>query len=132
MTVVAAFFAGVNWQQFNSDDDRTTTAIAMAGSFDLTGNGIDDSDKVRMLIRRNNGRVVAVEDSIAGTIGLLDRNTKYLVVGGMSNLDRDKSQLIHDARTNGVPIISVEQFLLRHGVQGTPRLNRTHDGFATQ
>ena len=132
VTVVAAFFAGSIWQQSQSNIDRTTTAIAIAGFFDLTGNGTDDSDKLRAMIRRNGGSVVASQDANGGIIGVIDQNTKYLVVGDMSKLERDNSRLIFDAKKNGVPVISVQKLVKWLGIQGQPAIKRSHDGFATR
>lgn len=109
--VVAAFFAGIIWQQSQSKVDRTVTGIALAGSFELDGDGVDDSDKLRLMIRRNGGSVVASQELNGGIIGVIDQHTKYLVVGEMTKSERDNNPLIIAAENNGVPVIPIRQFL---------------------
>ena len=115
--------------------------IALAGRFDLDGDGFDDTDKLVQMIRRNGGNVVARHDAEGQLSGKIDSNTRYLVLGESTDLDVNASPEISKARAeledqadrNTVQVIGLNKLLNRMGVRGKPRIEtldgRIQDGF---
>ena len=115
--------------------------IALAGRFDLDGDGFDDTDKLVQMIRRNGGTVVARHDSEGTLSGKIDSDTRYLVLGESTDLDVNASpeiskatqELEDQADRNTVQVIGLNKLLNRMGVRGKPRIEtldgRIQDGF---
>ena len=115
--------------------------IALAGRFDLDGDGFDDTDKLVQMIKRNGGDVVARHDAEGNLTGKIDANTRYLVLGEAPEIGANANQEIVDAMTeleneadrNTVQVISLNKLLNSMGVRSKPRIEaldgRISDGF---
>lgn len=93
--------------------------FGIIGKIDLDGDGSDDRDMVRDLVRMNGGRVDA-EDVLSGPdagkqIGELTINTRYLVYGQPPDdseiTKKAYTKLLRDSREMGVRTISISKFL---------------------
>jgi len=102
-------------------------SVALAGSFDIDGDGKSDLQRLRNLIQVNRGAVDA-EIGPGGTItGKLTVNTRYLVLGNEPSVSDSQdvaavkkavaaySELIRQAENLGVEKISLDEFLDRMG-----------------
>ena len=116
--------------------------VALAGRFDLDGDGFDDTDKLVQMIKRNGGRVVASHNAEGAVNGKIDSDTRYLVLGESPDLGPNASTGIQDAMKelegqadrNTVQVIGLNKLLNRMGVRGKPRIEtldgRIKDGFS--
>jgi len=120
--------------------------FAIAGIFDLDGDGISDRETLREVIH-NGGGVIVAEVLDTGEIKTrnkgIDINTKYLILGDRPEVGvgqgkdeasinavevlRGISQFTVQARNAGVKIIGVEEFLDLVGYQPHMRLVKPGD-----
>ena len=91
MVVVGSFFAGrySGLDDRGSADDRVinttwtpgySVPMAIIGPIDLDGDGTDDVAKLKALITKNGGTVVASQNSSGEVAGRVDSSTRFLVV----------------------------------------------------
>ncbi len=88
--------------------------VALAGRFDLDGDGNSDLERLISIIRLNNGRVVAYHDENGKIFGEITKDTRYLVVGGST---RASNALVNQAANFEIQEISVIEYLNAAGVQ---------------
>ncbi|HMO14542.1 MAG TPA: hypothetical protein PKD64_09085 [Pirellulaceae bacterium] len=100
--------------------------VALAGFFDIDGDGRSDLERVISLIRQNGGTVVAYYDEVnERVVGSVNQDTRYLVVGsepekpshlqGMSAIERQ-------ARDFVVQRVALREFLNSMGVRMQGRI----------
>lgn len=92
--------------------------FGIIGFIDIDGDGYDDRQTLRDLIRMNGGRVDAEDDPTQKSpkqTGELTTNTRYLIEGQPSDkkeiAEGAWSRLIDDARQMGVRRITIDKFL---------------------
>ncbi len=134
-------------------DPTRRVRVALAGVFDLDGDGDNDIDTFRRMLRDMNAEVVAYIDDKAGEpklVGALDYKTDFLILGGMPETAGEKvvdtrrqlaggqmillaGQLQDEATKKGVEIMPLSRFLTRMGyssirVATSPRGNGNGNG----
>jgi len=93
------------------------TAFALAGFMDIDDDGNSDRNKVKSLILRSGGNIVAEVDDEGRRTGKIDINTRYLVVGDAPTEKSSKeamasySSIQKEASSLGIELISVDKFL---------------------
>lgn len=113
-------------------DPGHSVAIALAGFFDLDNDGVSDMEKLKQLIRRNGGTVVASHDEDGIIDGEIDSNVRYLVLGERPNLGvmanpavvRAMDDMEALAKENTVQVIDLRKMLIRMGVRVRPKLQK--------
>lgn len=92
--------------------------FAIIGFIDIDGDGYDDREMVRDLVRMNGGRIDAEDDPTQKTpkqTGELTRETRYLIVGKPSDtkeiVEGAWTKMINDARQMGVRELTLDKFL---------------------
>jgi hypothetical protein len=89
--------------------------IGIIGFIDIDGDGVDDREMVRDLVKLNGARIDAEDSPDGKQVGELNINTRYLVLGeppqGKDVLDKAYTKLQRDATRMGVRLISVGKFL---------------------
>ena len=126
MLVVAAFIGGIEFdRRFRSaPDPQVASPIATAGFFDLDGDGLNDITKLHRMIAKNGGTNIACETGRGQIVGSMTPDTKYLVVGEISEPERKTHPLLIRARKLGVKQISIRDLLNDLGVRGSARIER--------
>jgi hypothetical protein len=110
---------------------KSALHFALAGSIDIDGDGQDDRELVKQLIRVNNGTIDA-EEKNGEVKGAITRHTRYLVrgdepeVGESEDADAKSRQdawtaMIKQADQLGVEQMSVEKLLDMIGYDGEKR-----------
>ncbi|HET6882264.1 MAG TPA: hypothetical protein VFI31_19015 [Pirellulales bacterium] len=96
-----------------------TDGFGIIGFIDMDGDGSDDRDMLRDLIRLNGGRIDAEDTKDGKQIGELNVNTRYLIVGeppqDAAVLSKAFTTLGRDAQKLGVRPTSVSKFLDQMG-----------------
>jgi hypothetical protein len=106
--------------------------FALAGSIDINGDGADDRELIKRLIRINNGTIDA-EDQNGQMQGEITRNTRYLIVGEepevgeAANADADAQQkvwndMIRKANELGIERMTIGELLDFIGYDGERRI----------
>lgn len=93
-------------------------SFALVGFIDLDGDGKDDRETVRELIRMNGGRIDAEDSPEGKQIGELNLNTRYLVLGEQPHddaLSKAYTKLQGEALKLGVRFLPVSKFLDQMG-----------------
>jgi len=106
-----------------------TVTIALGGFFDLDGDGVSDLEKLKKMIARNGGRVVASHDADGNVTGKIDSSTRFFVLGPTP---RDGSKKIFDAmasmkeqaESNSVEIIELRKLLNWMGIDSSEKIER--------
>jgi hypothetical protein len=110
---------------------QTALRFALAGKIDINGDGKDDRELVKQLIRVNNGTIDA-EIANGEIQGELSRHTRYVIVGdtptvGDSDTDDESAQrdawsrMMAEAGRLGIEQMSVEKMLDFIGYDGNKR-----------
>ena len=117
-------------------DPGFSVPIAIAGIFDLDGDIYDDREKLVQMIERNGGKVIAKHDDDGNIEGVIDANTRFLVVGDPPSLTADANetqkrnstavnvamqQMQAMAEKNTVQVIGLQKLLNRMGVRAKPK-----------
>ena len=111
-------------------DPGYSTPFAVAGVFDLDGDGRDDRDKVIQLIRRNGGTVKVTHDDQGNISGDIDPSVRYLVMGtapveGVTanpEIVEAMKVLEEQARLSTVQVIDQRKLLNWMGRHGRPKV----------
>lgn len=110
---------------------KSALRFGLAGTIDINGDGKDDSELVKRLIRINNGTVDA--EIVGGQVqGELSHHTRYLIVGDAPTVADEESageaarqnawsQMMADAKRYGIEQMSVEKMLDFVGYDGDKR-----------
>lgn len=110
-------------------DPGFSVQFAVAGVFDLDGDGFDDYEKLLRMIERNGGKVVARHDSDGNISGKLDADVRYFVKGDAPRPGEDFNPLVVSAMKemeemadqNTVDKIGLQKLLNRMGVRAKPK-----------
>jgi hypothetical protein len=108
---------------------NSTVIVALNGVIDLNGDGRDDSLAFRRILESRGAKVVAWLEPTEGykMLGRVDHNVEFLVQGLNPGFDVAKpvegekprldpyQQMEADAKSRGVEIVSLRQFLTRMG-----------------
>lgn len=110
-------------------DRGSAVTIALGGFFDLDGDGISDLEKLKRMIVRNGGRVVASHDENGNIAGEIDSTTRFFVLGpapraGARNVTQAMGALQEQAEGNSVDIIDTNKLLNWMGVHSGARIER--------
>ncbi len=113
-------------------DPGYAVPIALAGKFDLDGDGFSDLDKLIQMIKRNGGDVVSYHDEDGNIKGKLDSSIRYLVMGEAPSIGPDAnpavvramSEMEAQADENTVQVIDLQKLLNRMGVRGKPKIDK--------
>jgi hypothetical protein len=96
------------WQPGRSE------SFALIGKFDLDGDGVDDREMVRDLIRMAGGRIDAEVGLDGKQTGQLTINTRYLIKGGEPDdkaVEGAYSKMVGEAQRLGVRDLDIAKFL---------------------
>lgn len=110
-------------------DPGYSVPIALGGFFDLDNDGISDLDKLKRMIVRNGGRVVASHDENGNITGEVDSTTRFFVLGpsppnGARGTVKAMAALQEQAEGNTVQIIDLRKLLNWMGVHGKANVER--------
>ena len=110
-------------------DRGDAVTIALGGFFDLDGDGISDLEKLKRMIVRNGGRVVASHDADGNITGEINSTTRFFVLGpsprsGARNVVKAMGALKDQAEGNSVDVIDLRKLLNWMGVHGSARVER--------
>ena len=92
--------------------------MAIIGPIDLDGDGTDDVAKLKALITKNGGTVVASQNSSGEVAGRVDSSTRFLVVEDPSDPVIASNELVLDANKLSVPLIRTQKLLKLLGIRG--------------
>lgn len=118
-------------------DSKSGMHFALVGEMDINGDGKDDRQIVKNLIRINNGTVDA-EDVEGEMVGSIQRTTRYLVTGGEVDVDladsddqavvalaekarQVRTDMENEADRLGVQVITIDKLLGFIGYTGEKR-----------
>ena len=121
-------------------DRGDTVAVALGGFFDLDNDGISDVEKLKRMIVRNGGRVVASHDEDGNISGQIDSTTRFFVLGpaprtGTRKVVTAMTTLQDQAKGNSVDTIDIRKLLTWMGQrQGASieRLDNRTGGFKSR
>lgn len=102
-------------------DPGYTVPIALAGTFDLDGDGKSDLERLISMIRLNNGEVVAYHDENGKVYGEVTKDTRVVVLGDTSPA---QTKIINDAKAFEIPQVSVLEYLNSMGVRTESQIMR--------
>ena len=110
-------------------DRGDAVTIALGGFIDIDNDGISDVDKLKRMIVRNGGRVVASHDEDGNITGQIDSSTRFFVVGGTPrvgarNVIAALSTMQEQAEGNSVDRISLKKLLNWMGVHPSAEVDR--------
>jgi len=95
--------------------------IAIAGLIDLDGDGKSDRLRFEALVRRNNGRIVAIHDEEGNRRGEIDSGTRFLIVGETTGQDAKVLEAFsyydRQAKEFSVQKMTIRRFLNLMGVK---------------
>jgi hypothetical protein len=99
--------------------------FALAGVFDLDGDGNSDLEQMKVIIERNGGEVVCWHDNDGQIFGQIDSTIRYLALGEAPRLGvranpavvAAMSAMKNEAEANTIQIIDKEKLLQRMGVR---------------
>ncbi len=116
--------------------------FALVGMMDIDGDGTDDVDKLRDIIRVNGGIIDAQTDAKGNMVGEVSPATRYLVLGKSdrstaTTVDNKKleggfsiggNQIVKEAEKLGVPTVDLAKFLDMMGYTPPPDENKIVNG----
>ena len=113
-------------------DPGFTVKLALAGRFDMDGDGHDDTNRLIQLIRRNGGEVVASHDAEGNLKGEISPEVRFLVLStdALISTDDDPNagrilsavqSMEAAAIKNTVQVIDLQKLLNRMGVRAQPK-----------
>jgi hypothetical protein len=110
-------------------DRGDSVTIALGGFFDLDGDGLSDLEKLKRMIVRNGGSVVASHDEDGNITGEIDSTTRFFVLGpspraGAQNVVKAMGAMKEQAEGNAVDIIDIRKLLNWMGVARNARIER--------
>lgn len=110
-------------------DRGDAVTIALGGFFDLDGDGLSDLEKLKRMIVRNGGRVVASHDEDGNITGEIDSTTRFFVLGptprsGSRAVVTAMADLQEQAEGNAVDTIDLRKLLNWMGVHGSAKIER--------
>jgi hypothetical protein len=110
-------------------DPGFSVPIALGGFFDLDKDGISDLEKLKRMIVRNGGRVVAFHDQDGNVTGEIDSSTRFFVLGpsppnGASGTVKAMAAMKEQAEGNTVQVIDLRKLLNWMGVHGKASIER--------
>ena len=113
-------------------DPGHAVPIALAGSFDLDGDGISDREKLVQMIKANGGNVVVSHDDQGNINGTIDPSVRYLVlgdapvegVGKNPEIVEAMKVLEEQAESNTVQVIDQRKLLAWMGLHGRPKVQK--------
>ncbi len=110
-------------------DRGDAVTIALGGFFDLDGDGLSDLEKLKRMIVRNGGRVVASHDEDGNITGEIDSTTRFFVLGpsprtGARSVIRAMNAMKEQAEGNSVDTIDLRKLLNWMGQHGRARVER--------
>jgi len=97
--------------------------VALAGSFDVDGDGNSDLERLIGLIRQNGGEVVAYHDETGKVIGRINEKTRWLIIGDEPEGDdagtmaTGMSQILSQAEQYVTREIPWREYLNMHGIR---------------
>jgi hypothetical protein len=111
-------------------DPGQRVRFAMAGVFDLDGDGISDLQQLKSMIERNGGEVVAWHDDEGQIQGQIDSTVRFLALGDPPNLGvranpavvAAMAKMKSEAEANTIQIIDQQKLLQRMGVRAQAKL----------
>jgi Ca-activated chloride channel family protein len=111
---------------FKRDD---TVAIALGGFFDLDGDGVSDLEKLKRMLARNGGRVVAFHDENGKVIGKIEATTRFFVLGptprsGSPEVFETMAKMKEQAEAKSVEVIDLRKLLNWTGIPGSSKIER--------
>ena len=122
-------------------DPGYNVPIALAGVFDLDGDGIDDTHRLLQMIRQNGGNVVAYHDAEGKVNGEIDPATRYLVVGNSpisgkhdnaELVSRGMREILNQGKANQIQEIDVRKLLNWMGRHSLPSVERLDSQIGNQ
>ena len=110
-------------------DRGDAVTIALGGFFDLDSDGISDLEKLKRMIVRNGGRVVASHDDEGNITGEIDSTTRFFVLGpsprsGSREVVTAMADMQAQAEGNSVDTIDLRKLLNWMGVHGSAKIER--------
>ena len=113
-------------------DPGHAVPIALAGSFDLDGDGFSDREKLIQMIKANGGNVVVAHDDQGNISGTIDPTVRYLVLGDAPVEGPNKNPEIveamktleEQAEANTVQVIDQRKLLNWMGLHGRPKVQK--------
>jgi hypothetical protein len=104
--------------------------FALAGIFDLDGDGESDMDRLIQMIRRQGGEVVVWHNEFGEIQGKIDPNVRFLVLGDSPGLGvranpgvmAAMSELKRTAEANTVQVIDFPRLLQRMGIRSQEKV----------
>lgn len=117
-------------------DRGDAVTIALGGFFDLDGDGLSDLEKLKRMIVRNGGRVVASHDEDGNITGEIDSTTRFFVLGpsprsGARNVINAMGTMQEQAEGNSVDTIDLRKLLNWMGQHARPRVERMDAGIGS-
>lgn len=112
--------------------------VAIAGTIDFDGDGVSDLERLKALIRKNQGVIAAVADDEGNVQGEITASVRYLILGSEPEGEQQQqawSQLSRQADRYYVQSIGVREFLHLNGytpdvpIQDVNLSTQTTDGF---
>ncbi len=104
--------------------------LALAGTFDLDGDGRSDLQRLISIIQRNGGKVVAFHDEEGNVTGQIDEHTRYFVKGEeprRKELADAYSQLDMQRKQFEVREKSIQELLNAMGFNSEAKIQRFED-----
>ncbi|QEG24496.1 hypothetical protein [Mariniblastus fucicola] len=110
-------------------DRGDAVTIALGGFFDLDGDGLSDLEKLKRMIVRNGGRVVASHDENGNITGEIDSTTRYFVLGpsprtGVREVVAAMKTMQEQAEGNSVDTIDIRKLRNWMGIHGNATIER--------
>lgn len=110
-------------------DRGDAVTIALGGFFDLDSDGLSDLEKLKRMIVRNGGRVVASHDEDGNITGEIDSTTRFFVLGptprsGSRAVVTAMADMQEQAEGNSVDTIDLRKLLNWMGVHGSAKIER--------
>ena len=114
-------------------DRGDAVTIALGGFFDLDGDGLSDVEKLKRMIVRNGGRVVASHDEDGNISGQIDSTTRFFVLGPAPRVGARKvltamTALEEQAKGNSVDTIDMRKLLTWMGQRQSATIERLDNG----
>lgn len=120
-------------------DPGYSVPIALAGIFDLDGDGHSDRLRFIRMIENNGGTVVAQHDEEGKIIGKIDSSTRYLVLGdspkpgslkqdALGNVYNAIRKLEADAESHTVQVVDLRKMMNWMGLHNNAQIVRADGG----
>lgn len=122
-------------------DPGYSVPIALAGIFDLDGDGMDDTPRLIQMIRQNGGNVVAYHDGEGQVQGQIDPATRYLVVGrspmtgtddNAEKVSRGMRNILNQGKDHQIQEIDLRKLLNWMGRHSLPSVERLDSNIGNQ